>query len=158
MTDSESIDGTTASSGNETHSSNSESSGDDWEKTGSSSEDDFPYPSTANPSEIKDFYALFAFPPGRKSKDISEMSFGKWMIFRSFANIDETWHKVRIEVESGALIDSVLGASSSTLHYNPTMGGPGPCTSGVICVHTTEANTDKVGHARISEERVLLDR
>ena len=74
------------------------------------------------------------------------MSFGKWMIFRSFTDIDETWYKIRIEVESGALIDSALLATSSTLHYNSTMGGPGPCTSGVICVHTTEDNIDKVGH------------
>ena len=155
MIDTDSIDDTTTASRDETHSSNSESCDDsiDWEMSESStddSEDNFPYPSTANPSEIRDFYALFAFPPGRKSKDISEMSFGKWMIFRSFADIDETWHKVRIEVESGALIDSVLGASCTTLLYNPTMGGPGPCTSGVMCVHTTEDNADSVGHALIT--------
>ena len=122
----------------------------DWDMSESDSEDDFPYPSTTNPSEVKDFHALFAFPPGRKSKDMSMLSYGKWMIFRSYAAIDEMWHKVRTEVESGVLTESVLGASTTTMLYNPTMGGPGPSTSAVICVHTTEDNADSVGYILIT--------
>ena len=160
MADSESSDYTTSTtSGSDKgtcSSSSSESSEDplDWEVSESSTDDsednDYPYPSTANPSEVKDFHSLFAFPPGRKSKDLNKMSFGKWMIFRSLKDIDEMWHKVRIEVESGVLIDSVLRASCSTMLYNPTMGGPGPLTSAVIIVHTTEDNANKVGYVLIA--------
>lgn len=124
----------------------------DWNHSQSdeSEEDDFPYPSTANPSEVKDFYALFAFPPGKKHKDIGELSFGKWMIFRPFTEIDDTWHKVRREVESGELVELVLGTICTTMHYNPTMGGPGPCTTAVICVHTMRDNLERVGHSLIA--------
>ena len=31
------------------------------------------------------------------------------------------------------------------MRYDPTKGGPGPCTTGVICVYTEEHNMDSIG-------------
>ena len=110
------------------------------------------YPSTTNPTEVKD-YNIHAFPPGigyRDYKHLQQVAQGKWMIFRPYTELDETWHMIRREVEAGVLVEKSLAADCTTMVYDPTSHGPGPVVSGVICVYSTEQNADDVGFILIS--------
>ena len=80
-----------------------------------------------------------------------ECNFGKWKIFRSFANheLDKTWHEIREATKAGVLADITLGVRCTTMFYNPTHRA-GPCISGVISVFTTEENVGKAGRALIN--------
>lgn len=71
-------------------------------------------------------------------------SIGKWMVFRHFDEIDKTWKEIRTAVLDNTLSGCVV-ASCSTMLYNPTACGPGPRTTGVICIFTDEHNVDDVG-------------
>ena len=64
---------------------------------------------------------------------------GKWLVFRPVSQIDETWEKIRRQVESGEL--GATGAKVSTMMGNPTAKNP----SKVICVYTTKEDMDEVG-------------
>ena len=66
------------------------------------------------------------------------------MVFRHFDEIDKTWAQIRTAVLDNALNGCVV-ASCSTMLYNPTASGPGPQTTGVICVFTDQYNVNKVG-------------
>ena len=70
--------------------------------------------------------------------------FGKWMVFKHFDEIDETWEMIRTAVAEDKLQGSPV-ASVSSMRYNPSMSGPGPDTSGVICVYTQEHDMDAIG-------------
>ena len=70
--------------------------------------------------------------------------FGKWLVFKHFDELEELWKRVRIAI----LTDKLQGctdAKCSTIKYNPSVGGPGPRTKGVICVYTYEHNMDAIG-------------
>ena len=113
----------------------------------------FQYPSTTDPTSVKDQPCVKAFPQGNHCNDLTvllSLSFGKWMVFRPYTQLDETWHMIRSEVECGVLSDSAVGTLSSTMFYNPTAHGPGPRKVGVICVYTTEKNIDSVGFTLIN--------
>ncbi len=128
----------------------SPSSNEDSDSSSQSSDFDtepFRYPSTTDPTSVKDQPSVEAFPP---ENDLVQVNFGKWMIFRLYTQLDETWHMIRNEVECGVLADSVVLALSSTMYYNPTAHGPGPRKVGVICVYTTEKNIDTVGFTLIN--------
>ncbi len=116
-------------------------------ETSSFDTEPFQYPSTTNPTSVKDRLSVKAFPP---ENQCSDLKFGKWMVFRPFTQLDETWHMIRKEVECGVLADSAFAAFSSTMYYHPTAHGPGPDKSGVICVFTTEKNIDTVGFTLIN--------
>ena len=100
------------------------------------------YSSTANPSEVTETCRLMVISPKRQE---GVRSYGKWMIFRPFTQLDETWHMIRKEVESGVLSVSVTRACCTTLYYNPSEGGPGQSTRGVIIVYTSESNAERAG-------------
>lgn len=69
---------------------------------------------------------------------------GKWLAFKSYNKIDETWGKIREAVTSQSLGGCTL-AKVSTMRYNPSGGGTGPSTCGVICVYTKQHNMDAIG-------------
>lgn len=70
--------------------------------------------------------------------------YGKWMVFDHYDQLDTTWMKVRKAIAAGKLYD--CSAKCTTMMYNPTKEGPGPSTSGVICVYTNQQNVKGVGY------------
>ena len=66
------------------------------------------------------------------------------MAFKHFDEIDETWEKICKAIASGKLCGCEW-AKCSTMRYDPTMEGPGPSTSVVICVHTKKDNMKDIG-------------
>ncbi len=117
-------------------------------QTSDSDTEPFQYPSTTDPTSLNDRW-IRAFLPGNKYSDVAE-SFGKWMVFRPYTLLDETWHMIRNEVECGVLADSAVATECSTIFYQPRVHGPGPNTTGVIEVHTTEKNIDTAGFILIN--------
>ena len=71
-------------------------------------------------------------------------SFGKWLVFKNFDEIDETWNKIQSAMRRGELPDC-YHAKCSTLRYNPSLAGPGPTTTAVVCVYTEEQDIDPIG-------------
>ena len=102
---------------------------------------------TANPTEVTDYAMVCVCSP---SKDRDKMILGKWMVFRGYTHLDETWRMIRNAIETDQLSECTTEAKSTTLFYNPSCGGPGPTTGGVICVYTTEENVDEAGHVLIN--------
>ncbi len=133
----------------ETTSSFSEDSDSDSQSSDSGTEP-FQYPSITDPTSIKDPVLIRAFPPGIDFSDFVLLSFGKWMVFRPFTQLDETWHMIRNEVKCGVLADSAVAVESSTMSYCPTAHGPGPRKVGVIRVYTTEKDIDIAGFTLIN--------
>ena len=70
--------------------------------------------------------------------------FGKWLVFKDFDKMDESWEKIRTAIITDTLQGCVY-ARCSTMRYNPSNDGPGPTTKGVICVYTEEHNMDGIG-------------
>ena len=69
------------------------------------------------------------------------------MVFDHYDNIDGTWERIRTAIARRELTGCF--AECSTIRYDPTAEGPGPSTSAVICVYTTEKNIDNVGRRLI---------
>ena len=80
---------------------------------------------------------------------------GRWFIFRNFEDLNATWCVVRDEVMSGRL--GAIGASCSTLWYNPLGNGAGPCTTGRIAVYTNEEDYVEVGKRMIKLKVIQHD-
>ena len=70
--------------------------------------------------------------------------FGKWLVFKHWDEVDETWEMVRMAVAENNMQGS-QHAAVTCKKYNPSMGGPGPNTVGVINVHTQEHDIDAIG-------------
>ena len=94
------------------------------------------------PTKVKDRLAIF-FPPSASGDDITQASFGRWLIGEPFYNLNVTWQKIRKAMEENNL--TATGLKSSTGRYNPSSSGPGPMTKGAISVFTTEENVDQAG-------------
>ena len=73
---------------------------------------------------------------------------GKWMVFKHFDEIDETWEKIRTAMAEGEL-EGCEWVKCSTAKYDPTKEGPGPSTCAVICVHTNELDIDAIGFSLV---------
>ena len=69
---------------------------------------------------------------------------GKWLVFKHYDEIDNTWEKIRTAIARDEL-QGCLTAKCSTMRYNPSLGGPGPCTTAVVCVYTEEHDMDDIG-------------
>ena len=85
---------------------------------------------------------VYASVPMPVDKEIDY--FGKWLVFKHFDDLEELWKRVRIAI----LTDKLQGctdAECSTIKYNPSVVGPEPTTTGVICVYTEEHNMDAIG-------------
>lgn len=65
-------------------------------------------------------------------------------MFKHFDEIDDTWEKIRTAIASNEL-QGCLVAKCSAMKYHPTLEGPGPSTTSVICVYTEEHNMDDIG-------------
>ena len=66
------------------------------------------------------------------------------MIFKHLNKIDETWEMIRRAIVEDNLQGSRY-AAVSCMRYNPSIGGPGEQTCGVICVYTQEHDMDAIG-------------
>ncbi len=75
-----------------------------------------------------------------KAKEI----YGKWLVFRDYDKLNDTWKAVVMAMREDKL-GKCRKAKCSTLFYNPVCAGPGPSTSGVICVYTHKDDMDDIG-------------
>ena len=89
---------------------------------------------------------------GDRSFDVTH---GKWILFRNFEDLNNTWCVVRDEIESGRL--GAVGAKCSTRRYDPESYGAGPKTSGRISVFTKENHCIDVGMKLIQLRGVQHD-
>ena len=74
--------------------------------------------------------------------------YGKWLVFKDYDELNATWKSIVTAILEDRL-EKCCTAKSSTLFYNPSCGGPGPSTSGVICVYTWDDDIDAVGYKLI---------
>ena len=81
--------------------------------------------------------------PSYTSINFEIESYGKWLFFRNFEDINGTWCAVREAVRSNYL--GATGAMCNTLRYNPLNSGAGPSTTGRVMVFTKEENLMEVG-------------
>ena len=99
--------------------------------------------SLQKPTEIYDsFWVSVSIPTPDEVKELDFL--GKWLVFKHYDEIDETWEKIRTAVVTDNL-QGCVHAICSTMRYDPTSKGPGPSTTGVICVYTEEHNMDTIG-------------
>lgn len=92
------------------------------------------------PSQIKHaFRVVFT-----RDSDTNTDFFGKWMIFRSYDDIDEIWEKIRRAIAEDEL-QGCTRAKCSTMKYNPTKTGPGRTTIAEVSVYTKEHDIDIIG-------------
>lgn len=75
--------------------------------------------------------------------DFVALSFGRWLVGEPLYKLDETWQRIKDEMEAHKL--STTGLKCSTGRYNPSSTGTGPVTNGAISIYTTEENIDKAG-------------
>ena len=66
------------------------------------------------------------------------------MVFRHFDELDRYWDMIRTAIFNYDM-EGCTHAFCSTMRYNPTVCGPGPDKSGVICVYTTKYDIDAIG-------------
>lgn len=75
----------------------------------------------------------------------SRASFGKWLVFREYCDLNDMWRKIKVHVNSGWL--GATGAKCSTKLKDSTCS----CHSGgVIEVFTTRRDSDEVGRKLIN--------
>ena len=65
-------------------------------------------------------------------------------MFKHIDEMDDTWEKIRTAMARDEL-QGCLVAKCSTMKYHPTLQGPGPSTTSVVCVYTEEHNMDDIG-------------
>lgn len=94
------------------------------------------------PTEIKDAIAIF-FPPSATADDIIASSYGRWLVGEPLHKLDDTWQRIKEEMEANRLF--ATGLKCSTGGYNPSSSGTGPVTNGVISIYTTEEDIDNAG-------------
>ena len=74
------------------------------------------------------------------------------MIFKHWDELDATWERVKMAELRDELQD-FSDISCCTMHYNPSISGPGPDLAGVICVYTQEHDMDAIGFKLIGIEK-----
>ena len=93
--------------------------------------------STVNPTSVTQNFWVWADAPREIT---SQKTLGKWLVFKRFDKLDETWHTIRKAVESGEL--GATGAKCTTARREPPYD---KSRKGVICVYTSEETVDEVG-------------
>ena len=73
---------------------------------------------------------------------------GKWMFFKDYDELNETWKKIVFAIREGKL--NCQYAKSSTLIYRPSLYSPGPRTTGLINIYTSKDKMDAIGYDLIS--------
>lgn len=92
------------------------------------------------PTQVRHKHWVYMSIESEQDPDI----LGKWLVFKHFDEIDETWEKIQTAMVEDRL-QGCLHAKCSTMRYNPSCSGPGPDTTAVICVYTEEHNLDDIG-------------
>ena len=87
------------------------------------------------PTDVCDDEWIYAYPQVDKPQGTP---FGKWLVFRTHKDINQTWELIKEQVRSGKLGASL--ANTSTMVKTETSG-----EDGVICVFTTKEDMDEVG-------------
>ena len=87
------------------------------------------------PTQVFDDEWIYAYPDedGPQGEP-----FGKWLVFRKYEDLNQTWELIKEQVRSGKLGASL--ANTSTMVKTETSG-----EDGVICVFTTKEDMDEVG-------------
>ena len=93
------------------------------------------------PSQVK--HAFRVYYNMKEGGDQRPEICGKWLVFRYFDNVDETWENIRTALARNEL-GGCISAKCSTARYNPTRHGPGPVTTVAISVYTEEHNIDDI--------------
>ena len=93
------------------------------------------------PSEVYDAYWVHV----RRQRDPGHKNVGKWMVFKHYDEIDQAWENIRTAILDDDDLQGCVHAKSSTMMYNPSCSGPGPDTTGVICVYTRKHDMDDIG-------------
>ena len=96
-----------------------------------------------DPLEVTEVEELIC-PGCSPSANFSKESYGKWIVFKDFSELSDTWRALRQSVRSGYL-SKAIGAKCSTLRYNPLRAGAGPTTIGKISIFTSESDAMDVG-------------
>ena len=95
----------------------------------------------SQPSKVQDsFWIWYCI----RAKYLADLILGKWLVFKHYDEIDDVWEKIRTAIARDEL-QGCVNAKCSTMRYNPTLEGPGPSTTSVICVYTKEHNMDDIG-------------
>ena len=94
-----------------------------------------------NPTTIRDSYWVWAKLPA--APQTSDGTYGKWLVFRNFDRLDETWHRIKEAVESGEL--GATSAKSSTAAAATVGVAQARKGQGVICVYMSKNTIDEVG-------------
>ncbi len=84
----------------------------------------------------------------RDSRRKADEVYGKWLVFQDYDKLSEIWTKIVMALREGKLEDC-CEVKSSTLWYHPSCAGPGPSTSGVICVYTYKDDMESIGYKLI---------
>ena len=83
--------------------------------------------------------------PGITLRDDEEYDdYGKWIVYKDLEDLDDAWKKIGEAILANEL-PGCRDAKCSTLYYDPTRVGPGPCTTGAILLYTKKDNIDAVG-------------
>ena len=85
----------------------------------------------------------------------NKVCYGKWLFFKNFEDLNETWCVIREEFRSGRL--GVLGVKCSTLMYSPLRCGTGPKTTGRINVFTKKEDKMEIGMKLIQLSMIQHD-
>ena len=94
-----------------------------------------------NPGKIQNTPWVYMVISGCKKE---RKTYGKWLVFKYFDEIDEQWKEIVHALKHDEL-QGCTSAKCSTLFYQPTLTGPGPKTTAVICVYTCEYDMDAIG-------------
>ena len=80
-------------------------------------------------------------------------TYGKWLVFKPLATLDESWHVIRCAVEAGEFGDGCTGAKCSTNRQDPAKP---KLSQGVFMVYTTREGMDEVGLILIRKVRQTI--
>lgn len=94
------------------------------------------------PTEVHDEFWIHV--RRRRDPNQHDKTLGKWMVFKHYDEIDQTWKNIQTAILSDDMQGCVY-AKCSTMMYSPSCSGPGPDTCGVICVYTSQNNMDDIG-------------
>ena len=97
--------------------------------------------SAVNPTSVTEKFWVGCEPPTRAQRH--GPAYGKWLVFKPLAKLDEAWHMIRQAVEAGEFGEGCHGAKCSTSRENPN--GKAYPGQGVFMVYTTRDAMDHVG-------------
>lgn len=110
-----------------------------------------------DPLKVTNVFDLKCAAPPYTIDDFETWAFGYWLVFRNLEDLNATWCALREELVSGRLQRGAVGATCSTLRYDPTKHRAGPHVTGRIRVMTQEDAMLEVGEQLIRLPEVRHD-